>query len=294
MRGPVVLLFIALRSGPGKKNARYRAQARRTFLSPTMTHLTAPFAYKFFVDGPCCDDEGNDVISRKRTNADVKSGLVRREFNELYGDTNYKNQWGSARVSNYGRDWDVSIVSWAAHNYRFSFILSTDDDALICTQNLLFQLSQPPFQTAATDRPFVLGFPRWDQFDNCFLLASYHVAVFFRDRYYELLRPTHTANSTRGATFGAAWSRKHGRWRAVLREHLSPAFTQRSGAPTCFRCGAVAPTHPCCKYEEGPSSIHHGTSSSFVFFRVPALCSDHSLPACSSRRPLAHRGSPPK
>ena len=259
-----------------------------------MTHLTAPFAYKFFVDGPCCDDEGNDVISRKRTNADVKSGLVRREFNELYGDTNYKNQWGSARVSNYGRDWDVSIVSWAAHNYRFSFILSTDDDALICTQNLLFQLSQPPFQTAATDRPFVLGFPRWDQFDNCFLLASYHVAVFFRDRYYELLRPTHTANSTRGATFGAAWSRKHGRWRAVLREHLSPAFTQRSGAPTCFRCGAVAPTHPCCKYEEGPSSIHHGTSSSFVFFRVPALCSDHSLPACSSRRPLAHRGSPPK
>ena len=161
MRGPVVLLFIALRSGPGKKNARYRAQARRTFLSPTMTHLTAPFAYKFFVDGPCCDDEGNDVISRKRTNADVKSGLVRREFNGLYGDTNYKNQWGSARVSNYGRDWDVSIVSWAAHNYRFSFILSTDDDALICTQNLLFQLEQfatqlsPPISAPGVGLPWV-------------------------------------------------------------------------------------------------------------------------------------------
>ena len=240
---------------------------------------TTPFAYRFFVDGPCCEDEIDDVISRQGTHADVESGLLREGFNALYGKTtNYKTQWASA-VSNYGRDWDISIVTWAVRHYQFSFILSTDDDALICTQNLLFQLMQPPFQTAA---PFVMGFPRWDQFDNCFILLSADVARFFAEHCkakrraifprqswflelafdslrslvihlflshyadYDLLRPTHTNGShVNGATFGAAWSRKHGRWRGSIKERLDSNFTQRSAAPVCAWCGSVPPDHPC-------------------------------------------------
>ena len=205
----VVVVFLALRSGPGKKNHRYRHAARATFLDPHQAELplapggASAFGYRFFVDGPCCEGE-DDVVARTRTENDVMRGLVDDQFNALYSDAsiNYKTQWGQLATHNYGRDWDISIVTWAVRHYTFQFILSTDDDALLCTQNLVYQLLQPPFQHA---KPFVLGFPRWDQFDNCFILLSSSVASFLGsgDNYRTLLRPGH-ANNSHGATFGAA------------------------------------------------------------------------------------------
>jgi hypothetical protein len=52
-----VILFIAVKSGPGRKNERYRSTARKTWLDKNMKGVEVEngFAYKFFVDGPCCE-----------------------------------------------------------------------------------------------------------------------------------------------------------------------------------------------------------------------------------------------
>lgn len=52
-----VILFIAVKSGPGRKNERYRKTARKTWLDMNMKGIDQEngFAYKFFIDGPCCE-----------------------------------------------------------------------------------------------------------------------------------------------------------------------------------------------------------------------------------------------
>jgi hypothetical protein len=106
---------------------------------------------------------------------------------------------------------------------------------LVTKADLARALAKPP-PLAGEHAPFVLGWPRcattslywkvgspscvsrvcacarcgrWDSFDNCFVLMSSDVALFFERHYYDLMRPTHTTDA--GATLGAAWSRKHGR-----------------------------------------------------------------------------------
>ena len=51
---------------------------------------------------------------------------------------------------------------WGVHNYDFKYVVNVDDDALMCTQNVLHQLSLLPSRLSS----FVFGYSRWDAFDN--------------------------------------------------------------------------------------------------------------------------------
>lgn len=66
-------------------------------------------------------------------------------FEQLYTnpELNYKTQW-ERNSSNYGRDWDIGIVAWVVRTYQFQFILCVDDDAMPCTQNLIYTLNAMP------------------------------------------------------------------------------------------------------------------------------------------------------
>jgi hypothetical protein len=81
-------------------------------------------------------------------NGQVVSSWLHPSFEDLYSNPslNYKTQW-ERNISNYGRDWDIGIVSWVVRSYQFRFILCVDDDAMPCTQNLIYTLNlmpQPP------------------------------------------------------------------------------------------------------------------------------------------------------
>lgn len=102
-----ITLFVAVRSGPGVKNVRYRATARKTWLGiQSMSELPRhSVAYRFFVDGPCdtCAQEeetnGDMVVRQRNSSPDASSNpdatWLHPTFLSDYADPsiNYKTQW---------------------------------------------------------------------------------------------------------------------------------------------------------------------------------------------------------
>ena len=102
-----ITLFVAVRSGPGVKNVRYRATARKTWLGiQSMAELPRhSVAYRFFVDGPCdtCAQEeesfGDMVVRQRNSSPDASSNpdatWLHPTFLSDYADPsiNYKTQW---------------------------------------------------------------------------------------------------------------------------------------------------------------------------------------------------------
>lgn len=102
----------------------------------------------------------------------ANASWVHPNFTAEYLDTGdgdhggYKQlAWGGKddnKHENYARDWDVNAIMWGVHNYDFKYVVNVDDDALMCTQNVLHQLSLLPSRLSS----FVFGYSRWDAFDN--------------------------------------------------------------------------------------------------------------------------------
>ena len=234
---PRVLLFIIVRSKD--TNTRYRSAARSTWLSSTGLVSPELAQYRFFVDKVgCCAEEAareNDIVV-------ASADWLSANFSGTYGtNMGYKDlAWGGEGFStqNYARDWDVNLIMWAAKNYDFKYIVPIDDDAFLCGPNLISQLQLLP----RTLSSMVMGYTRWDAFDNCFVIMTRDVANFFVHHYYDLLRPTHHPSTHfnfkgAGSSFGGGWTVKVGDWQRVFSEHGFSLVFRSLGVPrSCVSC----------------------------------------------------------
>lgn len=224
---PKPLLFVVVRSKD--TNTALRATVRRTWLNLKEMGLEDKLAYRFFIDRHgCCREE----LATERDLVVLDSEWLHRNFTSEYGEeSGYKDlAWGGINDEkmNYARDWDVNAILWAVDHYDFKYILNVDDDALLCSQNMVYQLSQLPRNLSS----FMFGFNRWDCFDNCFVMMTRDLADFFHSSYYTKLRPTHRS----GATFGGGWCKIKGRWAEVFAAHGFD-IVRRPGEPSCVpRC----------------------------------------------------------
>ena len=81
------------------------------------------------------------------------------------------------------------------------YLVQMDDDAVLCTQHLAYQLGRALNPRSPLKR-FLFGFKRGTNYDNSFLLMSRDLAEFFQSHYYSELRGTHKYRGSIGASLG--------------------------------------------------------------------------------------------